>query len=79
MGGLDFHSYGMLILSQPGWTRRGSLDDTVPTEKYTEMIELGDSMATAIRQQTGTSISQIPNRVLEHKNRGTLPLVGFSG
>jgi hypothetical protein len=43
-GGVDFHSYGQMILTQPGFTYRNYSIDDVPEELYQEMLTLGTAM-----------------------------------
>jgi len=43
-GGIDFHSYGQMILTQPGWTYRNYSTDDVSQQHYHEMLTLGTQM-----------------------------------
>ncbi|KAK3248900.1 hypothetical protein CYMTET_41655 [Cymbomonas tetramitiformis] len=60
LAAVDFHSWGQLILHQPGWTGDGSADDDVPAELKAEMVELTDKMVLAIKQRTGAQYVASP-------------------
>jgi len=53
VGGIDFHTYGQLILTQPGWTKPGTSADDVPESLKLEMSTLGNKMVSAIQARTG--------------------------
>jgi len=60
MAGIDFHSYGQMILTQPGWTSRGGLTDTVTSSEFAEMTSVGNSMQQSIRARTGAEYEVKP-------------------
>ena len=69
MGGVDFHTYGQMILTQPGWVSRGAPEDSVPEAKFAELLTLGNTMSEAIRNTTGMSDPQHHRAPARHRPR----------
>ena len=64
-GGIDFHSYGQMILTQPGWTYRNYSTDDVSQNHYREMITLATQMQVRGRSfpqhtQRGVPVGRLP-------------------